>query len=241
MNKLYMVILNPAYYTISAILALMIMYGIYLMSKVEKAKLGNGISAVAVLFGVILSLVKYNILSIWMIYLCLAVGIIIGLYIAVKVKMIEMPQLIALLNGLGGLSSMVVGSYALLGIGAGSDGFSVVTAMLATAIGGLTFTGSLIATGKLHKIINQKRIELKMHELILVTLMVLIALVMISKFAINLNVVAVLVSLIILSFAFGILFAIRIGGADMPIVISLLNSLSGFAAAISDLRLAMCY
>lgn len=236
-NIIALSISQNLYYIISTVLALSVMFGLYLMSKVENAKLGNSISASAVLIGVVVSLIKYNILPIWLVYICLAIGIIIGLVLALKVKMIQMPELIALLNGLGGLSSVIVGGYALLGIGSDLSIFSEVSAMFAIIIGGLTFIGSMVAAGKLHRIITQKPIIIKMHQTVLALLVALMILIIVLRFSINLDLSISLILFIVLSFIFGALFAIRIGGADMPITISLLNSLSGVAAAISGLAI----
>lgn len=236
-NIIALSISQNLYYIISTVLALSVMFGLYLMSKVENAKLGNSISASAVLIGVVVSLIKYNILPIWLVYICLAIGIIIGLVLALKVKMIQMPELIALLNGLGGLSSVIVGGYALLGIGSDLSIFSEVAAMFAIIIGGLTFIGSMVAAGKLHRIITQKPIIIKMHQTVLALLVALMILLIVLRFSINLDLSISLILFIVLSFIFGALFAIRIGGADMPITISLLNSLSGVAAAISGLAI----
>lgn len=236
-NIISISISQTEYYVISAVLSISVMFGIFLMSKVKNAKLGNAISATAVLTGVIVSLIKYDILPIWIVYICLAIGSIIGLTLAIKIKMIQMPQLIALLNGLGGLSSVIVGGYALLGIGTDQKTFSDVAAMVAIVIGGLTFMGSMIAAGKLHRLINQKPVFFKMHQQILAVLAVMVLVVMILRFTLNLNLTVALVLFVVLSFSFGFMFAVRIGGADMPIVISLLNSLSGVAAAISGLAI----
>jgi NAD(P) transhydrogenase subunit beta len=236
-NIIALSISQNVYYIISTVLALSVMFGLFLMSKVENAKLGNSISALAILIGVVVSLIKYNILPIWLVYICLAIGIVIGLVLALKVKMIQMPELIALLNGLGGLSSVIVGGYALLGIGSDLSIFSEVAAMFAIIIGGLTFIGSMVAAGKLHRIITQKPIIIKMHQTVLGLLVALMILTIVLRFSISLDLSISLIIFIVLSFIFGALFAIRIGGADMPITISLLNSLSGVAAAISGLAI----
>ena len=236
-NIILLTITNTSYYVISAVLALSVMFGIYLMSKVEKAKLGNSISAFAILIGVVVSLIKYDILPIWLVYVCLFMGGVIGLILAVKVKMIQMPQLIALLNGLGGLSSVIVGGYAFVGIGSDQLIFSEAAAITAIIVGGLTFTGSLIAALKLHRLIDQKPIVFTNHKLFLMTIITFILFFVVFHFLIGMNIAITLIVFVLLSFLFGFLFAIRIGGADMPIAISLLNSLSGVAAAISGLAI----
>jgi len=234
-----LVLPDTAYYVICGALALIVLIGISLMSKVKTAVLGNRLSALAMAAAIVVTLLKYEILPDWVLYIGIALGFLIGLWLAVKVKMIEMPQLVALFNGLGGAASAIVGFFAYLGIGAGDDLFSRITALLAIAIGAITFFGSMIAAGKLHKLINQKPIILPFHTGITVLLLVLTA--AYTVFAVipafsgmpTLNAVA----LTIIATLFGIVFTVRVGGADMPITISLLNSLSGVAGAIAGLAI----
>lgn len=228
---------DTAYYIICSILALLVMFGIFLMSKVEKARIGNLMSACAILCGVIVTLIRNDILDIWVIYLCLAIGAIIGLVLSLKVKMIQMPQMIAMLNGLGGLASMIVGGFALLGIGSDRLVFSQVSASLAISIGSITFFGSLIAAGKLHRILPQKPITLPKHKIILLALIFIVLLSIVLPIFVSINIIVVLLILLFIASLFGVVFTIKIGGADMPIAISLLNSLSGVAGAISGLAI----
>ena len=228
---------NTLYYIICFILAALVMFGIYLMSKVEKAKTGNMISALAVLTGVIVTLIKNDILNIWVLYVSLAIGAVIGIVLSIKIKMIQMPQMIALLNGLGGLASLIVGAFALNGIGADQLVFSQIAASLAITIGSITFLGSIVAAGKLHRIFPQKPISLPGHKYILILLLVLILLGMIVPSIVEINTIVLMIFLIVVASTFGLIFTIKIGGADMPIAISLLNSLSGVAGAISGLAI----
>jgi len=238
MNNLVEFLNNDiAYYVISGVLALCVMFGIFLMSKVEKARLGNAISAVSVLLAVIITLVKHDILGAWALYLYLAIGAIIGIIITIKLKMIETPQLVALLNGFGGLASLIVGSYALFHIGADASIFGNVTANIAMQVGMLTFVGSLIASLKLARKINQKPVSLPHHSLILSVLLSLMAVLIIITPILSIPAWLVLILGVLLSGIFGLLFTLKIGGADMPIAISLLNSLSGVAGAISGLAI----
>jgi NAD(P) transhydrogenase subunit beta len=149
--------------------------------------------------------------------------------------MIAMPQMIALLNGLGGLASLLVGMFAYLGIGADIDPFSQATALLAIIIGGITFTGSLVAAGKLARLINQKPIRFKFQQQTLIALIILMLAVLV--YGVIQSFIPAIYLLVILSFVFGVIFTMQIGGADMPIAISLLNSLSGVAGAISGLAI----
>ena len=246
------------YLILSAVLICFVLFGIFLMSKVKKARLGNGLSALAMLAGIILVLVHSKvfdfsrditsiILGISIIFAGLVCGSIIGIILSDRVKMIEMPQLVALLNGLGGAASAVVGivSFALAGKGGfGSDAFTLVTSALAVAVGLITLSGSLIAAGKLHRILPQKPIVLKHHQLLTILLLsltvVLVCLsgILVPVGAMNIKYLWILLILnILVSTAFGFIFSIRVGGADMPITISLLNSFSGVAGAIAGLAL----
>ncbi|MGD9604969.1 MAG: NAD(P)(+) transhydrogenase (Re/Si-specific) subunit beta [Bacilli bacterium] len=225
------------YYIVSGVLALLVMFGIFLMSKVEKARLGNGLSALSMLLAVIITLLRHEIIGIWYLYLFLGIGAIIGIFISVKVKMIETPQMIALLNGLGGLASTIVGGFALFKIGADGSLFSQITALIALLVGSTTFVGSLIAALKLARKMTQKPITLPYHSLLLSILLVLmLALIVITAF-LPLNPLIVVIMGVVVSSLFGLVFTIKIGGADMPITISLLNSLSGVAGAITGLAI----
>ncbi len=228
------------YYAISAVFTLGILFGIFLMSKAKTASLGNRISALCILLAIVLTLLYNNIFPIWVLYVALAIGAVIGTIFSIRVKMIQMPQMVALLNGLGGAASAIVGVFAMLGVGAGLDAFSQTTSALAVSIGAITLFGSLIAAGKLHRVLPQKPIVLKNHQIYTTASLLLIVL-SIVLFAVgivpqNLAWILIVINLL-LSVAFGVLFSIRVGGADMPITISLLNSLSGVAGAIAGLAL----
>ena len=104
---------NLAYYIISAVIIVVILTGIFLMSRVKTARLGNALSAFAILSATITILLKHDIIEVWQLHIYFQIGIVVGLILAFKVKMINMPQMIALLNGLGGLASTIVGGFAL--------------------------------------------------------------------------------------------------------------------------------
>ena len=162
--------------------------------------------------------------------------------------MIEMPQLVALLNGLGGAASAIVGITTLALAGKSpmfsSGAFALTTAALAVSVGMITLSGSLIAAGKLHRILPQKQIVLKGHQVLTIVLLVLtIALVALSGILVPTGIMSIkylwilLLLNVVVSTLFGLVFSIRVGGADMPITISLLNSFSGVAGAIAGLAL----
>ncbi len=234
------------YLIICALLSVGVLVGISMMSKVKTAVAGNIISALSVLVGIVVTLLYNQIFSVKSIYAFMLIGIILGSVLAVRVKMIQMPQLVALLNGVGGLASALVGILTILGVGQMISNYPVftdVTATLAVVVGTVTLIGSLVAAGKLHKILPQKPVIWKNHSLILnVSLLILLAVVIYSAFLKHdtgnyLPVAIVLLISILFSKIFGYAFAIRVGGADMPITISLLNSLSGVAGAIAGMAI----
>ena len=234
------------YYIICALLSLLVLGGISMMSKIKTAVAGNILSAASVLTGIIITLLYNGIISVGSIYIYIAVGTLIGSALAVRVKMIEMPQLVALLNGIGGLASALVGILTLLGVGILESSypvFSNITAVLAVVVGITTLTGSLVAAGKLHKLLPQRPVIWKNHALILNGSIALLAAAVIYSGFINtvltpqLNTGLILVVGIAFSALFGYAFSIRVGGADMPITISLLNSLSGVAGAIAGMAI----
>lgn len=225
------------YYIICVLLSVAVLTGISFMSKVKTAVAGNLISAVSVLLGIIITLIYKDIFSAWTVYIFMLIGVLIGSALALRVKMIQMPQLVALLNGVGGLASALVGTLSLLGIGNLINEYPVfvsVTSVLAIVVGLVTLFGSLVAAGKLHKLLPQKPVVWKNHSTVVTSFVViLICTIIYSAFTSNTSIV--LFVSIVISSLFGYAFAIRVGGADMPITISLLNSLSGVAGAIAGM------
>ena len=235
------------YYIICAVLSILVLVGISMMSKVETAVKGNTLSAISLFAGVVLTLFYYNIVGVPFIYVCILIGSIIGYQFAKKVKMIQMPQLVALLNGIGGAASAFVGVLSYLNIGSSPSeyaNFSSVTAILAVVVGLITLIGSLVAAGKLHKVLPQKPIIWKNHQTLTTVLLILSVLPVACAYFpagttdyIFAHPALVLSVSIIASSLFGLTFAIRVGGADMPITISLLNSLSGVAGSIAGMAI----
>lgn len=227
-----------AYYIVCGCLSLMVMAGIALMSKVKTAAIGNLISAIATAGAIVVTLIQFDIISqttaLIIIGISAVLGIIVGIVLAVKVKMIQMPELVALLNGVGGGASALVGIAAFLA--KESTVFSSTVACIALAIGGLTLSGSLIAAGKLAKIINGKPKVFKYHSVYTIISLVLIVALIVLGALFPANII-VIIALGVVSLLFGYIFAIRVGGADMPITISLLNSLSGVAGAIAGMAI----
>ena len=233
---------DTLYYVLSAVLVLGVLAGIYLMSKVEKAYNGNMISAVCMAAAIVLTMLQYNVFgknvltALVVIIVTMLIGSAIGAWIAKKVKMIQMPQTVALLNGFGGGASAFVAALTLL-TDDEANGFGVFTGMLALVVGIVTLVGSLIAAAKLQGKMKSKPVVLPGHSpLTMISLFGSLALCVVAIFLPQSIAIWVIVGLL-LSCAFGLLFSIRVGGADMPITISLLNSFSGVAGSIAGLAI----
>ena len=226
---------------LSILLSVAVLVGIAMMSKVKTSLHGNLLSALAMLVGVVATIVFNNILGVWTIYVAILLGTCIGNLMASRAQMIQMPQLVALFNGLGGGASALVGVMTFMGWGMQMTGeyplFVNFTAMLAIAIGMITLTGSLVAAGKLARILDGRPKVYPGHSLMTILALfftiVLIIWGTISGASPWIAVLAVMVTCF-----FGYIFAIRVGGADMPITISLLNSLSGVAGAIAGMAVS---
>ncbi|UTC63373.1 NAD(P)(+) transhydrogenase (Re/Si-specific) subunit beta [Treponema sp. OMZ 787] len=228
---------DTVYYIICGVLSIGVLLGINMMSKVKSAVKGNRLSALCMLAAVCVTLYKYQIFSAGMMWAGLAIGAAIGIYLTLKVEMITMPQTVALLNGLGGAASAVAALLTLAAVNAETGIFAVITGGIALAVGALTFSGSLIAAGKLHKLLPQKPTVLPAHQA-LTTISFLGMIVFIVLLPIKPELMmSISMAGLVISLLFGIFFAIRVGGADMPITISLLNSTSGVAASIAGMAI----
>ena len=234
------------YYVVCVVLSLLALLGISMMSKVTTSVRGNLLLSFCLLAGCVVTLWYYQIFSVGTIYAFILVGSIIGGLLAYKVQMMQMPQTVAMLNGLGGLAGGIVGALTLVHIGVKTSAYPMfvnVTATLAVVVGMVTFVGSLVAAGKLHRLLSQKPVIWKNHQLITILLAVgsLAAVVFAFLIGEDLGIIAdpsfILTIAVVFGSLFGYAFAIRVGGADMPITISLLTSLAGIAAAIAGMAI----
>ncbi len=237
---------ETVYYIVCVVLSLLSLLGISMMSKVSTSVLGNLLLSFCLLAGCIVTLLYYRIVEVGTIYAFILVGSIIGGILAYKVQMIQMPQTVAMLNGLGGLAGAIVGALTLIHIGVKASDYPIfvnVTATLAVAVGMVTFVGSMVAAGKLHRLLSQKPIIWKNHQLITIILIIGSIASVVFAFFIGKdlgflsNIYFILTSSFVFGSLFGLAFAIRVGGADMPITISLLTSLAGIAAAIAGMAI----
>ncbi len=207
--------------------------GVKRLGSPATARKGNQYAALGMLIGVAVTLLDRNILTFDWIIAGIVVGSLVGGVAARKVEMTSMPELVALFNGFGGAASALVAWGELSRVSAvGLDIFSLVTISLSVLIGAVTFTGSFIAFGKLQGFITGKPITFPGQNLFNIAL--IIGLLGLSGYFAVVPEDPTLFWIVMgVSLLLGILMVIPIGGADMPVVISLLNSLSGIAASFA--------
>tara|TARA_B100001250_G_C19791816_1_gene786874 strand:+ start:747 stop:2114 length:1368 start_codon:yes stop_codon:yes gene_type:complete len=214
------------FYLVSAVCFIL---GIKKLSHPKTARSGNTIAAIGMLIAIITVLYQEFIITDkmdWNIILIgIAIGTMIGLMAAIKVEMTQMPQLVAIFNGLGGGASAFIASSEFLFKNEPS-----IILMFSIIIGTLTFTGSFIAFGKLQGLVSSKPItypaQQAINGFIAIGLVATSIIIVYSAGTINHFYLILLLSALI-----GITLTVPIGGADMPVVISLLNSYSGIAAS----------
>ena len=219
--------LENIFYVISSVLFI---FGIKRLSHPRTARSGNLIASSGMLIAVITTLVISNSLSYELVGIGIIIGSIIGAFFAIRVEMTQMPQMVAIFNGFGGIASALVAAAEFVNPSDSLTTFGLSTISLSVFVGTLTFTGSFIAFGKLQGFISGKPIVFPGQQLlngvIALTVVGLAVYMVIAPQDYNNFYI-----LIALSAVIGITLTIPIGGADMPVVISLLNSYSGIAAA----------
>lgn len=214
----------------------MFIYGLKLLTSPVTARTGNFISAVGMFLAVVVTLVNGGIIDYKWIALGIIVGGLIGGLFARIVQMTHMPEMVALFNGFGGIASLLVGTATYHSLES-YNLFIMTTLLLAVLIGGVTFSGSIIAWGKLSEVISGKP-ALFRGQTILNGSIFVVALMGGTIFIANpAHGYPILIGIITLSLILGVLAVIPIGGADMPVVISLLNSYSGIAACAAGLAI----
>lgn len=201
-------------------------FGLKMLGSPDTARRGNGVSAIGMLVAIVSALLDQGIVQYEYILGGMIVGGAIGAIAARTVAMTSMPEMVALFNGVGGAASGLVG-VAALSIAEGS--FTYITIILSILIGGVTFTGSLVAYGKLSETIGSGAMTFGGQKFVN-GLIVIGILASAAMFVMDPTDTNMLYTVVGLSLLFGIMVVIPIGGADMPVVISLLNSYSGLAA-----------
>ncbi|MFG0292146.1 MAG: NAD(P)(+) transhydrogenase (Re/Si-specific) subunit beta [Phycisphaerales bacterium JB050] len=209
--------------------------GLKLMGRKESSQRGNLISAAGMLAAVVGALWESG-APIPLILGVVGAGSIVGVILALRVRMTSMPELVAVFNGLGGLASLCVGLVGMLP----ESGLAPVTKAISAAsilIGGIAFSGSLIAYGKLAGRISTAATVFR-FQLTATAIVLLVALGIGAWAVVSDAQMYPAYGLAALSLLLGVLSVVRIGGGDMPVVVSLLNSYSGIAAALAGTAIA---
>ena len=224
--------LSALFYLIASICFIMALRG---LSSPETARAGNIYGIAGMVIAVVTTLVTPHVVSFWLIIAGILIGGAIGTYIALRIQMTALPQLVAAFHSLVGLAAVCVAAAAFtfpeaygIGVRGSIHRSSLVEMAIGMAIGAITFTGSVVAFGKLQGLVTGRPLVFTGQHLLnagLGALLVLLVILFVSTET------AVTFWLTLLgSLALGFLLIVPIGGADMPVVISMLNSYSGWAA-----------
>jgi NAD(P) transhydrogenase subunit beta len=216
-------------YLVSAVL---LVVGIRRLSAPPTARSGNVIAAIGMTIAIVFTFLDPDIDSYWLIVVGMVIGAVIGVASARLVKMTAMPQMVALFNGVGGGAAALIAAaeYHRLAPAAGHLAGDEIGAMLFSAlIGSISFAGSLVAFGKLQEVLPGRPIvftgQKSVNAFLFATLLV---------FGLRAGIVETGIWMVLLlagALLFGVMLVLPIGGADMPVVISLLNAFTGLAAA----------
>ncbi|MFC1786332.1 NAD(P)(+) transhydrogenase (Re/Si-specific) subunit beta [Candidatus Neomarinimicrobiota bacterium] len=218
------------FYVLAAVLFII---GLKKLSHPKTARKGNIIASIGMLIAIVATLVGFDVLDFKLIAVGMIIGAIIGATFAIKVKMTGMPQMVAIFNGFGGGASALVAAAEFYSKASQGEltTFLLSTIALSVFVGTLTFTGSFVAFGKLQGFISGQPIVFKGQKILNAIIAIVIIAFAVGVVVVPVNMYWYFIGLIVFAALIGITLVIPIGGADMPVVISLLNSYSGIAAA----------
>ncbi|RMG21904.1 MAG: NAD(P)(+) transhydrogenase (Re/Si-specific) subunit beta [Bacteroidetes bacterium] len=226
------------------IAVILFIIGLKQLSSPRTARKGNLLAAtgmgIAILVTLILPL-ESGANNYLLIALGIAIGSVIGWIAARKVKMTAMPQMVSIFNGLGGACAVAISLVELVGYQATFESGGAVfagvhlTALMAMFVGGVAFTGSMLAYGKLEGLIDDRKVRIPQPTVVNLVLLLSILAGIGYKLAMPAEPLTWVIAIMVVSLIYGITFVIPIGGADMPVVISLLNAFTGVAAALAGL------
>ncbi|HEX6442420.1 MAG TPA: NAD(P)(+) transhydrogenase (Re/Si-specific) subunit beta [Stellaceae bacterium] len=224
--------LSALLYLVASICFIMALRG---LSSPETARGGNLYGIAGMVIAVLTTLASPEVVSYWLILLGIVIGGAIGAYIALRIQMTALPQLVAAFHSLVGLAAVCVATAAFvtpeaygIGIRGAIHGSSLVEMAIGLTIGAITFTGSVVAFAKLQGLVSGAPLVFTGQHLLNLALGIVLILLIILFVLTEAGPIFAL--LVLLSLLFGFLLIVPIGGADMPVVISMLNSYSGWAA-----------
>jgi H+-translocating NAD(P) transhydrogenase subunit beta len=230
--------LNTDFFAFAYLVAtILFIFGLKSLSHPKTALRGNRLSMLSMGLAVMVTFFHPNVSNYGLILAGLAIGALIGVPLAVRIKMTAMPQLVAVLHSFVGLAAVLVaaGTYLMHAQQGHLNPVLLLELIIGSAIGAVTFTGSLIAFGKLQALLGSAPLVFKGQHLVN-ALLILAVFVLSALFAFNHSVV-LFVTVTALSLLLGFLIVLPIGGSDMPVVVSMLNSYSGWAASATGFTL----
>jgi NAD(P) transhydrogenase subunit beta len=224
------VLINVAY----LIAAVCFIVGLKLLSSPATARRGNQIAALGMAVAVVATLFMPGLQNVWLILVGLAIGAVLAVFPARSVKMTAMPQMVAIFNGMGGATAALVSLVEFqhkADIGRGE----IVSIVLGVIIGSISFSGSMVAFGKLQELISGRAISYPNQQQVnaiigIAAIALAVIIVALGQASIS---YALIVALFLTALVLGVLTVLPIGGADMPVVIAVLNSMTGVAAALT--------
>ena len=216
----------------------LVFWGIWMFRYPDRAKKGNLIAGTAMALAAGIVMFRHPPQHPYILTGALLIGSLAGIWVVTRISMIQIPSMVAFQNGAGGLASFLIAFVELMR--GNLNVVNEISGLLGLVMGAFTFSGSMIAAGKLANKLSQTPVHLKGHTLILGTIFFivvgLISFALSSTMSLALG-VTVWVLIIIGAALFGVLFAMRVGGADMPVLISFLNATTGLAAALCGMVL----
>ena len=230
--------LNTDFFAFAYLVAtILFIFGLKSLSHPKTALRGNRLSMLSMGLAVMVTFFHPSVSNYGLILAGLAIGALIGVPLAVRIKMTAMPQLVAMLHSFVGLAAVLVaaGTYLMHAQQGHLNAVLLLELIIGSAIGAVTFTGSLIAFGKLQALLGSAPLVFKGQHLVN-ALLILAVFVLSALFAVNHSVV-LFATVTALSLLLGFLIVLPIGGSDMPVVVSMLNSYSGWAASATGFTL----
>jgi proton-translocating NAD(P)+ transhydrogenase subunit beta len=222
-------------YLVYLFASILFIFGIKKLGSPKTARQGNFLSALGMFLAVVITLFDQRVLTFEYIIIGIIVGSAIGAILALKIPMTGMPQMVGVLNGFGGGASALVAFaeyYHLINTTSTLEISTSITIVLSVLIGAVTFTGSFIAFGKLQGFVTGKVVKYPLQNPINILLLIIVlaaGVIVVIEPANDLN----LLGIVGVSLVLGVLLVLPIGGADMPVAVSLLNSYSGLAASMT--------
>ncbi len=218
----------------------LVFWGIWMFRHPDGAKKGNMIAGTAMVLAAAIVLFRHPPQHPYILAGALFIGSLTGVWVVTRINMLQIPSMVAFQNGAGGLASFLIAFVQLMRGAESLELVNEISGLLGLVMGAFTFSGSMIAAGKLDNRLPQTPVHLRQHTLILVINVLVMA--GLISFALSGTLsstagICLWVAIIIAAILFGILFAIRVGGADMPVLISFLNATTGLAAALCGMVL----